>query len=283
MVGAIKKLLAHPYTRDLCIDDPRTTERRRGIIQGNRFLWRIYDEWYCLISGCIQNAPGAVLELGSGGGFLSKYIPNIITSEVFFCPDVRLVVDARRLPFASGSLRAIAMVNVLHHIPDSRAFFAEAQRCLRPGGSLVMIEPWVSTWSRFVYTRLHHEPFEPYSRDWSCEGSGPLSSANGALPWIIFERDRHRFEQDFNALEVQAVRPLMPFRYLLSGGVSMRQLMPEATFLFWRKVESLICGHSRHWPMFALIHVRRRSEVGNFALRVRALAEASPRHISRPS
>jgi len=257
MIERIKKLLAHPDTRDLSIDDPRTTHRRRGIIQSNRFLWRIYDEWYRRIYACIQEGPpGRVLELGSGAGFLAHYIPGVITSEVFLCSDIQLVLDARRLPFSCGSLKAIVMVDVLHHVPDNRAFLAEAQRCLRPGGSIVMIEPWVSTWSRLIYSRLHNEPFEPDAKDWSFPGTGPLSGANGALPWIIFERDRHEFEAEFSELQIQAVRPFMPFRYLVSGGVSMRQFMPEATFNLWRGLESWFGAH--RWSMFALIQVTRR-------------------------
>jgi SAM-dependent methyltransferase len=258
MLGIIKRLLAHPATRDLGIDDPRTTERRRAIIQGNRFLWRIYDEWYRSIAARIPEGPGCVLELGSGAGFLARYIPGLITSEVFLCPDIKLVLDAQRLPFSSGSLKAIAMVDVLHHVPDNRVFLTEAQRCLRSGGSVVMIEPWVSTWSRPIYTRLHHEPFEPEAESWSFPSSGPLSGANGALPWIIFERDRHEFESEFRDLQIRAVRPFMPFRYLVSGGVSMRQLMPEATFGAWREFESLLSKWPRHWSMFALIHLTRR-------------------------
>jgi SAM-dependent methyltransferase len=258
MLGTVKRLLAHPATRDLGIDDPRTTERRRAIIQGNRFLWRIYDEWYRSIAACIPEGPGGVLELGSGAGFLAQYIPGLITSEVFLCPQIQLVLEGERLPFSSGSLKAIAMVDVLHHVPDSRGFLAEAQRCVRSGGSVVMIEPWVSTWSRPIYTRLHHEPFEPEAKSWSFPRAGPLSGANGALPWIIFERDRLEFESEFRDLQIQAVLPFMPFRYLVSGGVSMRQLMPEGTFRAWRGFESLLSKWPRHWSMFALIYLARR-------------------------
>jgi len=121
-----------------------------------------------------------------------------------------------------------------------------------------MIEPWVSTWSRPIYRHLHHEPFDPSAREWTFPDAGPLSGANGALPWIVFQRDRHEFESEFPDLEIQAVRPVMPFRYLVSGGVSMRQLMPEATFTLWRKLESWLCTWPRHWSMFALIHLTRR-------------------------
>jgi SAM-dependent methyltransferase len=258
MVEAMKSLLAHPDTRDLSIDDPRTTERRRAIIQKNRFLWRIYDEWYRLIAGRIPEGPGSVFELGSGPGFLAQYIPGLITSEVFLCSDVQVVLDARLLPFSSGSLKAIAMVDVLHHIPDNRAFFKEAQRCLRPGGSVVMIEPWVSTWSRPIYTHLHHEPFELEAKDWTFPATGPLSGANGALPWIVFQRDREKFESEFRELNIVEVRPFMPFRYLVSGGVSMRQLMPEATFTLWRTLESWLGKWPQHCSMFALIYLTRR-------------------------
>jgi SAM-dependent methyltransferase len=258
MVEAIKKWLAHPATRDLGIDDPRTTERRRGIIQSNKFLWRIYDEWYRSIVTRIPDGRGSVLELGSGGGFLTKYVPGLITSEVFRCPDLQVVLDARQLPFSAGSLKAIVMVDVLHHIPDNRAFLKEAQRCLRSGGSIVMVEPWVSTWSRLIYANLHHEPFVPEAKDWTFPSAGPLSGANGALPWIIFQRDRREFESLHPELRIQAVQPFMPFRYLVSGGVSMRPLMPEGTFNLWRKLESWLDAWPQHWAMFALVHLTRR-------------------------
>jgi SAM-dependent methyltransferase len=258
MVNAFKKWLAHPATRDLAIDDPRTTERRRGIIHSNKFLWRIYDEWYRSIAARIPQGEGRMLELGSGAGFLDRYVPGLIASEIFACPDLDLVLDARQLPFASGSLKAIVMVDVFHHIPDCRTFLHEAERCLRPGGAIVMVEPWVSTFSRLIYTHLHHEPFLPDAKDWTFPSSGPLSGANGALPWIIFQRDRGVFEKEFRELSIQEVAPFMPFRYLVSGGVSMRPLMPEAAFPLWRGFESLLGAWPRAWPMFALVQVTRR-------------------------
>jgi SAM-dependent methyltransferase len=258
MVQGVRRLLAHPATRGLHLDDPQTTEQRREIIQSNRFLWRIYDEWYRSIAARVPEGPGRVFEVGSGAGFLGDYVPDLIASEAFLCSGIQLVLDARKLPFASGSLKAIAMVDVLHHVPDLRDFLREAQRCLRPGGSVVMIEPWVSTWSRVIYTHLHHEPFDPAAKEWSFPDAGPLSGANGALPWIIFERDRAAFESEFGNLEIREVRPFMPFRYLVSGGVSMRQLMPEAAFPLWRTFESWLGAWPGRWSMFALIHLKRR-------------------------
>src|SRR6476469_5405820 len=116
MVEVVKRLFSHPATRDLGIDDPRTTDLRKNIIQSNKFLWRIYDEWYRLISACIPAGPGKVVELGSGAGFLDRYVPGLIATEVFPCCGVQVVLDARDMPFASGSLRSLVMVDVFHHI-----------------------------------------------------------------------------------------------------------------------------------------------------------------------
>ena len=44
---------------------------------------------------------GAVLELGAGGGFMSDFVPDLITSELFHCPNIRAVLDGSRLPFRS--------------------------------------------------------------------------------------------------------------------------------------------------------------------------------------
>src|SRR5258706_4120168 len=142
--SGMRRLLAHPLTRGLDIDDPSTTMRRRAIIESKPFLKRIYQEWYEAISSHLPDVSGPVLELGSGAGFLSGYVPRLITSDVFNCPGIQVVLNGHALPIAAESLRAIVMTDVLHHIPDPRRFFGEATRCLRIGGRILLIEPWVS-------------------------------------------------------------------------------------------------------------------------------------------
>jgi SAM-dependent methyltransferase len=256
----IRSWLQHPLTRGLDLDDPRTTELRRQIIRDKSFLVDIYSDWYRGIAQALPEPPGAVLEIGSGAGFLDRFVPGLITSETFACPAVRLVLDGLRLPFASAALRAIAMTNVLHHLPRPRQFFSEASRCVRPGGAIVMVEPWVTSWSTFVYTRLHHEPFQAEAQQWEFPSRGPLSGANGALPWILFARDRAAFEHEFPQWSVEVVAPMMPFRYLLSGGVSMRNLMPAWSSGFWSGVERLIGARASRMAMFARIVLRRQSD-----------------------
>ena len=257
LAARVASLLAYPDAGD--IDSPETTIQRRQLIQKKRFLRRIYEEWYLAIAETIPSGSRPALELGSGAGFMSDYVENLITSDILDLPGVSRIIDASAgLPCDDQSLRAIAMVNTLHHLSDVELFFAEATRCLEAGGAISMIEPWVTPWSRFVYRTLHHEPFEPDVASWRFQSGGPLSGANGALPWLVFVRDRPRFDQGFPALELQTINPIMPIRYLLSGGVSMRALVPSWSFAPLRVAERSLGLAGQSSAMFAHIVITRR-------------------------
>jgi SAM-dependent methyltransferase len=248
-----KNWVSHPLTRGLDLDDPLTTRLRRQIIREKPALNQIYQEWYQSITSYLPRGEEPVLEVGSGGGFLRSYLPELISSEIFQTEDVQVVLDATSLPFGDGLLRAIVMIDVLHHISQPRQFIAQAARCVRVRGALVMIEPWVSTWSKLIYGRFHHEPFRPEAEEWEFPPAGPLSGANGALPWIMFLRDRDRFEREFPCWEISSIRPVLPFRYLASGGVAMRNLLPAAAFDLLRRLEHFLEPWMKNWAMFAEI------------------------------
>lgn len=233
----------------------------RKAIGGKSFLRRIYDEWYRDLATAIPAGDGVVVELGAGGGFLKDILPESVTSDVMpnLYVDVRL--DGCSLPFRSGSLRALVMVDVFHHLPDASVFLHEAGRCLRPGGVIAMIEPWVTPWTRLLYgwLGLHHEAFEPGARDWTTAPARGLSGGNNALAWLVFGRDREQFEQVFTELRIDSIVPMMPFRYLLSGGVSHPCIMPGWAFPFWRTLERCCSPLMATLAMFARVVVVRES------------------------
>lgn len=256
---SVKSWLTHPLTRGLSIDDPQTTSLRRRIIREKSFLRQLYGEWYENIVRAIPTGDDLILELGSGAGFLSDYLPGLITSEVFSGDDIRIILDAQKLPFVDSSLRAVVMVDVFHHLPAVRHFFTEAARCVRPEGKIIMIEPWLTPWSQWVYKHLHHEPFVPEAPNWGFATSGPLSGANGALPWIVFSRDRLQFLKEFPEWQIADIQLMMPFAYLISGGVSFRSFAPGLLFGLWRKVERLLAPYLPKLAMFARITLQRTS------------------------
>ncbi len=249
--------LLHPLTRGLCVDDPRTTSQRRRIVREKRLLKGVYEDWYRLIVAALPAVEGCVVELGAGAGFLDRHLPGLVRSEVFWCPWADVALDGTRLPFRPGALRAIVMTNVLHHLRAVSRFFDEAAQAVRPRGGIVMVEPWNTAWSRFVYRRLHHEPWEPETEGWELAAGGPLTTANGALPWILFARDRARFAAVHPQWELTRLEPLMPLRYLLAGGVSRRDLLPGFTEPLWRGLEGGLHPLRHQLAMFALVVLRR--------------------------
>jgi len=258
MANKAFSLLAHPLTRGLDIDDPCTTLLRRQIVRTKPFLRNIYDEWYRQIAQAIPAGAEPVLELGAGAGFMQDVVPNLITSELLPVEGVDLTMDAcAPWPFADQALRGVAMTNVLHHLPQVRRFLQEATRCIKPGGVMAMIEPWNTAWARVVYRHLHHEPFDAGAADWQFPARGPLSGANGALPWIVWHRDAARFRQEFPAWHIEQIKPCMPLAYLCSGGVSLRALLPGWTYRLVRAIEKMT-GETR-WGMFALLVVRKQA------------------------
>lgn len=253
-MGLISSWLANPLTKGLELDDPETTELRKRILLEKPFLRKVYQKWYSRIVDDLPQIEGAVLELGAGAGFLNEYIPDLITSDVLPIRGCKLSCNALNLPFADSSLRAIVMLNVLHHIANVDSFFNESKRCLKKNGKIIMVEPWLSPWSKFVYSKFHHEPFDPLAHTWELPPSGPLSGGNDALPWIIFDRDLKRFKCSHPSWIIQAIEPGFPLSYLLSGGISLRNLCPGWMYELIVGVEDLLPErYVEKTAMFAII------------------------------
>ena len=250
--------LTQNLSRTLDVDDPHATVFRRKIIQEKSFLRNIYLEWYSKIKKVLPAVDGPLLELGSGPGFLADYIDNLISSEIFYIPGVKVILDGQKLPCKNNCLRGIVMTDVFHHIPSVKDFFSEAARCIKPGGVLTMIEPWNTPWAKFIYTNFHSEPFLTEVKNWDFQTSGPLSGSNQALPWIVFQRDRDIFNVTFPEWQTPIIEPFIPLRYLLSGGVSRNSLVPGFSYPFWKKFEKLLTPWMNNLAMFAQITLYRK-------------------------
>jgi SAM-dependent methyltransferase len=65
-------------------------------------------------------------------------------------PDVQ--ADGSQLPFVSGVFDVILCIEVLEHVPHPPDILAEANRALKPGGTLIVTAP-------FLY-RFHSDPYD---------------------------------------------------------------------------------------------------------------------------
>jgi SAM-dependent methyltransferase len=259
-----------PEIRDIKnLDDPATTLLHSKILRRKTFLKKLYADFYRQFGEAVKQPENKVLvELGSGSGFIKEIIPNAITSDILNIDGVDKVFSATDMPFENKSVDAFFMFDVLHHIDEPRKFFSEAERCLRPAGRVVMIEPANTPWARFIYKNFHHERFDvqggwqvdPCQKLAGAGKGGPLTQANGALPWIIFVRDRIIFEQEYPRLKVVSIRNHTPFRYLFSGGFTLRQLAPGFLYSWVKAAEFLLTPANNRLGMFMTVILEKTKD-----------------------
>jgi len=239
------------------LDDPQTTLLHREIILSKPFLKRIYLDWYSVFKKEGPSLPeGKMLEIGSGGGFIKEVLPTVFTSDIMPLGICDYTFSAEKMPFRDEELSAIFMINVFHHIPKPYLFLTEAQRTLKKGGKIIMIEPANSWLGRLIYKNFHHEPFDEKG-GWEIQSTGPLSGSNQALPYIYFERDYKKFQADFPDLSVKTITYHTPLMYVLSGGVSRKALVPNPLYGFFKIIEKFLSPLSRQTGLFQTIIIEK--------------------------
>jgi SAM-dependent methyltransferase len=204
-------------------------------------LRMIYDDFYDrIIAEC---APGLTVEIGGGIGNLKRGLPQVIATDIQFARWLDCVADAQHLPFRDGMAANIVMVDVLHHVELPVHFFREAERVLRSGGRIVMVEPAITWGSTLFYRLLHQEPVR-MSADPLVDGTpdprrDPYDS-NQAIPTLIATRDRQRFERLFPNLKIKRVVWFSFATYPLSGGFKRWSLIPQGVATYTLKLERAI-------------------------------------------
>lgn len=225
----MKRWLVHPALAPLRPGSKEWFAAQGRMIEEKPLVRRCYELWYRKLLADADSVPGdrdgGVVELGSGQGYVKRIRPSVLTSDVE--PGAAdLVIDGRSLPFADGSVRALLLAHVFHHIPDVRRFLGEAVRVLAPGGVIALVDETHTPFARLFFARVHPEPYDD-AAGWEFPEGRSLLASNQALSWIVFRRDRARFEAEFPALRLEACEYLPWFGYLLSGGVNLRSLVPR--------------------------------------------------------
>src|SRR5690554_4971557 len=232
-MNTLRKLLHDPRVQGVDTDSTELVEVHRQILQEKPMMRRVFRRFYhALIEQRLQLLPaaGMELEIGSGASFFKDVHPALITTDIKPTPYVDRVLDAQDMDLEDNSVAALYGINCFHHFPRPRAFFYELQRVLKPGGGCLLIEPYYGPLASRLYRAVHaNEHFNKAQEHWEKEDLGPMTGANQALSYVVFERDEALFRKEFPQLQIAHRSRLdNPLQYLCSGGVNFKQLVPSS-------------------------------------------------------
>lgn len=162
---------------------------------------------------------GRTLELGSGPGFFRRDYPDIVSFDIVPGSAVSVCGDAHCLPFADRSFHNIVGIDVLHHLSRPHQALLEAYRVLKPGGHLVLVEPWAGSLGFLFYRYLHHEDCSAVADPWNAAfapNKGPMDG-NAFIPRALLAELHH----ELTALTCFALPRIVHFgslSYAATGG-----------------------------------------------------------------
>lgn len=265
VLAQIANYLRDPRLEGVDIDTPDLMRTHKEILTQKPMMRGVFAEFY---AHCVAQADkyftrqGSEIEIGAGVSFFKQAYPQIISTDIKPSPDLDTVLDAQAMNVPSQSVRALYGINCFHHLPEPRKFFAELERVCKPGGGAVLIEPYHSLFGRILYKSMHrHEHFNTRQKTWETplEPGQFMSGANQALAYVILVKDRARFEREFPGLEIVSVHPLDNWlRYLLSGGLNFRQLLPDNSIPFLKTFEKVLRPFEKLFALHYVIVLRRR-------------------------
>jgi SAM-dependent methyltransferase len=230
--------------------------RHRRVWEQKPILRRVYNDEFFARLLSFRKPNGLSVEVGAGPGFFKQFAPNIFSTDLIWCPWLDAIADAQQLPFRTASVTNIFGLDMVHHLATPMTFLREVSRVLVPGGRLILIEPWITPFSYFIFRFLHQERCDLSETPWlsNSPGAAPEKMAfdgNQAIPYLLFgPGHRSNTLNLLPDLKLAALEPFCLFAYLLSGGFKAVSLLPgflypalskfeRATLPLWRRIAAL--------------------------------------------
>ena len=261
----LERALVPSELAGMSVDGEERLRVHRSMLDRKPMLAEVFRECHEACMDCDRrwfgSTEGLRIELGAGVAPARNTYPDVLATDVVPGQDLDRTLDAQAMNLPDGSVRALYGQNCFHHFPDPARFLSEAERVIAPGGGVVLIEPYYGPVASWMYKRLFaSEDFDKNMSGWQTDATGPMTGANQALSYIVFERDRAEFERRFPRLELVEAFPLGNYlRYLLSGGLNFRPLVPNRVAPVLKRIEGWL-GPLRSTLALHHVIVLRRTE-----------------------
>ena len=254
--------LRDPLLNNMDIDGENRLKLHRKMLEKKRMLCEVFKEFHHFFRGLEKQfltGEGIKVELGAGVSPMRDSFPEVLATDVVSAPHLDMVVNAEAMDFADHSVKVIYGQNCFHHFPHPDRFFNELDRVLVPGGGAILLEPYYGPFASFLYKRLFRtEGFDKTFPSWETPVVGPMNGANQALSYIVFVRDRALYEKKYPSLQIIYQRTVGNYlKYLLSGGLNFRQILPDFCIGTVELLEKLISPFNKWLALHHVVIIRK--------------------------
>ena len=265
MMRRLLDLVGEPRLRGVDVNSADLTYRHREILRQKPLIYAVMGELYAMCRQLDErwlSGNGQRIEIGAGSSVMKDFYPDVIVTDIKQAEFLDRVLDAQNMDLPDSSVRAFYGINCFHHLPSPDRFFSELERTLQPGGGCILVEPYYGPFAAFLYKHLFTtEGFDPEASSWEGDAErGAMMDANQALSYVVFQRDHAELQRKHPALErVAHERSRTYLRYLLSGGLNFRQLVPTRAGGALSAVERVLTPIDHLFALHHVIVLRKRA------------------------
>ncbi len=221
----------------------------REILEKHKELWEkkeirryLYTKWYNELTQHISSISGPSIELGSGTGNFTEFMPSSIATDITCCEWLDIVHDAMVLPYKDSSIANFILIDTIHHVESPLKAIDEMKRCLKDRGRIIIYDVYISMFSYLFYNFLHPETVDLsvdiYNLKMDSKGKDPFCS-NQAISTLLFFKDLERFIKRYPELKMIKREVSEFLLYPLSGGFEGRQLVPFMLVNFFEWIDRI--------------------------------------------
>lgn len=147
---------------------PVTSQWDRIAAAARRFLDLQAGSIWRDLAGLLPQSRGVVLDVGCGAQPYRQLLDSRVTYKAidhadsarlfgYSMPDTTYY-EGDTWPVDDASVDVVLCTETLEHVPEPRVFLAEASRCLRPGGYLILTVPFAARWHFIPHDYWRYTP-----------------------------------------------------------------------------------------------------------------------------